>query len=125
MRISDWSSDVCSSDLREHDLQSAIGDDLVGDIDAIDDAGLGPALDDWQEAKSVACDIGKGRRDDRRLAEAGKFVEQNEQRHAAAILGSVTSVTSPATWHRCEVVIIGGCWLRRCDEGPKINTTFS
>src|SRR3546814_10894191 len=47
---------------REHDLQSAIGDDLVGDIDAIDAAGLGPALDDWQEAKFVACDIGKGRR---------------------------------------------------------------
>src|SRR3546814_19872391 len=72
---------------REHYLQSAIGDDLVGDIDAIDAAGLGPALDDWQAAKSVACDIVKGRRDDRRLAPAGQFVEQNSLRPAAPIIG--------------------------------------
>src|SRR3546814_14788764 len=46
---------------REHDLQSAIGNDLVGDVHAIDAAGLGTALDDWQQAKPVSCDVGKGR----------------------------------------------------------------
>src|SRR3546814_1710546 len=72
---------------REHDLQSAIGNDLVGDVHAIDAAGLGSALDDWQQAKPVSYDVGKGRRDDRRVAEVGYLVEQTDNRDATAIIG--------------------------------------
>src|SRR3546814_14226182 len=42
MRISDWSSDVCSSDLHHLDLGGALDDVLVGDDEAFgsdDDAG--------------------------------------------------------------------------------------
>src|SRR3546814_11906990 len=49
MRISDWSSDVCSSDLLRRDLATEIPAQLIG---------IGRALDPWQPPKRLEQDGG-------------------------------------------------------------------
>src|SRR3546814_4337803 len=103
MRISDWSSDVCSSDLREHFLDVDHPDHLV-EMFAIDRQSAGPRcgneVDDILEGRAFVDgdDVGARHRDvvDRLLAEMEKVAQhlafdgrQVADDAAAAALGAL------------------------------------
>src|SRR3546814_2111442 len=104
MRISDWSSDVCSSDLvrhaqlfrREGDLDAAVGDDLIRHVLTIDSAKLRAGLDDGQEPNAVARHIGKGARNHLRPPYPRKFVQDDRSEEHTSELQSLMRISYAA-----------------------------
>src|SRR3546814_1678043 len=73
MRISDWSSDVCSSDLAEDDIVDALGVDAAFLDKRADHGGAEIARGERRERAAEFSDGGPDGRDDRYAAQFHKY----------------------------------------------------